>query len=204
MIQQRHEIAADPLLRGTQLQVLCCRTWRRNCGDQTAQNGAAERVIGGDGLPECLGADEKKMRLLVNARAHQIGLAANDGGRNDQIDRLQQLDKRLDLISHAQKLDAAGEEELRESRGLRLLEQQAPGRHAMQHGLARQRIQCPGRNVPQPGNALERLAGRGRSWIRRSLAVGAGQSCQADWVPSHSMSVLFHHGIADPQRAGAW
>ena len=57
------------------------------------------------------------MGFLIDTRSHQIGLAADDGGRNDQVDRPQQLDKRLDLVPHPQKLDAAGEEELGERRG---------------------------------------------------------------------------------------
>ena len=161
--EQRNKIAADPLLGRTQLQVFLQPHLAPELGDHAAQHGAGQRGIGGDGNSESVGGDEKKMGLLVNAGAHQVGLAAKDGGWNDQIDRPQQLDKRLHPIAHAQQLDAAGEEELRKNRGLSLLEQQAPGWYTMQHGLGRQAMQCARRNVPQPDNALERIA-RGGPW----------------------------------------
>nr|WP_244628878.1 hypothetical protein [Methylocella tundrae] len=59
-------------------------------------------MIGSDGVPECLGANENELSFLVNAGAHQIGLSTYHGGRDDQIDGPQQFDKGLNLIPHAQ------------------------------------------------------------------------------------------------------
>jgi hypothetical protein len=117
-------------------------------------------MIGGNRVSERDSVDEKDASLLVDAGAHQIWLAANDGGWNDQIPRLQQLYQRFDITPYAQKFDAAGEKKLGKCGDLGLLEQQAPGRHPMQDGLGRQGVQRSAWDRLQPGDFLECIAGR--------------------------------------------
>ena len=66
--QQRDEVAAYPLLRRAQLQVLLHAHLAAELRRQTAQHRAAEGVIRGHSFAECLGADQKKMGLLIDTR----------------------------------------------------------------------------------------------------------------------------------------
>jgi hypothetical protein len=113
------------------------------------------------------------VRFLIDASAHQIGQVADDGGGNDKIHRRQQFDKGLELIAYAQKLDAAGQQELGEGGRLPLLEQHASGWHAMQQSLPRQRVQRFRRDLAQPRNLREGRMGR-RPRPRNWRACGRG------------------------------
>ena len=148
------EIAADPLLGGAELQVLRLAHLAAELDGQTAQDGAAQRVIGRHRPPESLGPDQKQVRLLVDAGAHQIGLAADDR-RGNERDRPgatarpaspgRSRTPRSSMLPASRNWAKDGD--------LRLLEQQAAGRHPMQQRLGRQRIQCL---APEPRAARRR------------------------------------------------